>query len=77
MRTRAVACYDAGVDGLCFWDCQGRASRLSNWAMHRVLGHREELPHMKPFAESLFRLVPLLELDGYMVRDEQCRPTDG
>ena len=38
MRVRAMACYAAGVDGLNFWDCQNRTTRLSGWAMHRLLG---------------------------------------
>ena len=77
MRIRALACYEAGVDGLCFWDCQGRALRLSNWAMHRLLGHEEELAELKPFADRLFRIVPLIELDGFMAQNEHCKPTDG
>jgi len=77
MRVRAAACYAAGVDGLCFWDCQGRALRLSGWAMHRMLGHKEELDGTKAFADSLFRCVPLVALDGYPVRNEFCLPTDG
>jgi hypothetical protein len=32
MRVRAMACYEAGVDGLSFWDSHGRAMRLSGWA---------------------------------------------
>ena len=77
MRVRAMAHYDAGVDGLCFWDCQGRATRLSGWAMHRLLGHRDELAEMKSFADSLFRLVPMTELDGYRLDHEYALPTDG
>ena len=77
MRVRAIACYKEGVDGLCFWDCQARAERLSGWAMHRVLGHREALPHMKPYADSLFKREPLLTLDGSDVQSEFGMPTDG
>lgn len=77
MRVRAMACYESGVDGLCFWDCQGRAPRLSGWAMHRLLGHREELPEMKAFADSLFRLEPMITFDGYRVQHEFCVPSDG
>ncbi|MBT4502015.1 MAG: hypothetical protein HOC74_30060 [Gemmatimonadetes bacterium] len=77
MRIRALACYETGVDGLCFWDCQGRAQRLSGWAMHRLLGHREELDEMKEFADSLFRRTPLIELDGFQAQNEFCVPTDG
>ena len=77
MRVRAMACYEAGVDGLCFWDTHGRVTRLSGWAMHRLLGHKEELADMKPFAESLFRLNPLITLDGFAVQEEYGMPTDG
>ncbi|MBT3343486.1 MAG: hypothetical protein HN712_28875 [Gemmatimonadetes bacterium] len=77
MRIRAKACYDAGVDGLCFWDCQKRSLRLSGWAMHRQLGHRDELGQMKPYAERLFRVVPLKCLDGFDALDPACQPTDG
>ena len=77
MRLRAIACYDAGVDGLCFWDCQARAERLSGWAMHRILGHRDELVNMKPFADRLFRREPLITLDGYDIRNEFGLPSDG
>ena len=77
MRIRAIACYDAGVDGLCFWDCQKRTQRLSVWAMHRQLGHRDELAGMKPFADSLFRREPLITLDGYEIQNEFCLPSDG
>jgi hypothetical protein len=77
MRVRALACYETGADGLCFWDCQGRAPRLSGWAMHRVLGHREELPGMKEWADSLFRVVPMRTLDGFVMGGEWSLPTDG
>ena len=77
MRIRALACYEAGVDGLCFWDTMIRAPRLSGWAMHRLLGHKDELPGMKGFAESLFRVVPMVSLDGYGLDNPYCLPTDG
>jgi hypothetical protein len=77
MRVRAMACYEAGVDGLCFWDCQKRTQRLSGWAMHRLLGQREELAQMKPFADTLFRREPLVTLDGFEIQNEYCLPSDG
>jgi hypothetical protein len=45
--------------------------------MHRLLGHKDELLQMKPFADSLFCIVALIKLDGYMAQNEHCRPTDG
>jgi hypothetical protein len=79
MRIRAKTCYDAGVDGLCFWDTHGRISRLSGWAMHRMLGHRDELdtPEMERFAKSLFRCVPMRSLDGYALGGPWSLPSDG
>ncbi|MBT5873529.1 MAG: hypothetical protein HOH43_08935 [Candidatus Latescibacteria bacterium] len=77
MRIRAMECYDEGVDGLCFWDCQARSERLSGWAMHKKLGQKESLAHMKPFADALFKREQLLTLDGYDVTDEFGLPSDG
>ena len=77
MRVRALSCYEAGIDGLCFWDSHMRASRLSGWAMHRLLGHKEELKDMRGFAGDLFRVVPIISLDGYTVQEEFGLPTDG
>ncbi|NKB69070.1 MAG: hypothetical protein GKR89_18535 [Candidatus Latescibacteria bacterium] len=77
MRRRALACYEEGADGLCFWDCQRRSERLSGWAMHRMLGHRRDLPQMRAWADSLFRRRPLLTLDGYDMQSEFGLPTDG
>ena len=79
MRIRAMTCYEAGVDGLCFWDTHGRISRLSGWAMHRVLGHRNELgnPAMAAFAQSLFQRVPMVSLDGYRMAGPWSLPSDG
>ncbi|MEW6752236.1 MAG: hypothetical protein AB1505_14835 [Candidatus Latescibacterota bacterium] len=74
---RAAACYAAGVDGLCFWDCQGRAPRLSGWAVHRLLGHRDELQALGRWAEALFRCVPMETLDGFVMGTEFSLPTDG
>ena len=79
MCQRAKVCYDAGVDGLCFWDSHGRISRLSGWAMHRLLGHRDKLdsPAMEQIAASLFRCVPLVTLDGYHLDGPWGMPSDG
>jgi hypothetical protein len=77
MRVRALACYAAGVDGLNFWDCQMRTMRLSGWAMHRLLGHRDELAEMESFANGLFCREPLITLDGYETQNEHCMPSDG
>lgn len=77
MRIRAMACYAEGVDGLCFWDAHARSQRLSGWAMHRLLGHRDELKDMKPLADRMFRREPLVSLDGYEVESDFFMPSDG
>ena len=76
-RIRALSCYEAGVDGLSIWDSHWMANRLSGWAMTRLLGHREELPRMKAFAESMYRHVPMTWLDGFMLQNDFGLPTDG
>jgi len=45
--------------------------------MHRVLGHKDDLPELEQFALELFRVVPLVSLDGIMVQHRDCQPTDG
>ena len=72
-----MACYAEGVDGLCFWDAHARSQRLSGWAMHRLLGHRDELKDMKPLADRMFRREPLVSLDGYEVESDFFMPSDG
>ena len=42
-RERALAYYDAGADGLLFWDTYQRHDATSQWETVRRLGHIEEL----------------------------------
>ena len=39
----AQTLYDLGADGLTFWDTYSRVYRISEWAMMKRLGHREEI----------------------------------
>jgi hypothetical protein len=39
----AQTLYDLGADGLTFWDTYSRVFRISEWAMMKRLGHREEI----------------------------------
>ena len=39
----AATLYDLGCDGLALWDTYARVHRISEWAMMKRLGHRDEL----------------------------------
>lgn len=43
-RRRAIEIYDAGAQGIFFWDCYNRNILTQQWATLRRLGHIEELP---------------------------------
>ena len=45
---RAVALYDAGADGITFWDGNSGADRTDRWAIISRLGHVEELREREP-----------------------------
>jgi hypothetical protein len=67
IRRSALGYYAAGVEGFCLWNTDLRVKRPGEWAMWRVLGHREELKHWQGWAERLFRAVPLRFFGGYKV----------
>lgn len=60
--------YDAGADGLCFNDGERRVPRLSEWAIQRQLGHRDELDRLEEEAKSYYRREQLKTLWGYSTR---------
>ncbi|MBL9215608.1 MAG: family 10 glycosylhydrolase [Opitutaceae bacterium] len=64
----ARAHYAAGADGLCFNDAERRAPRLSEWAVHRRLGHRDDLDALEAEAAAYYRRVELKTLMGYSTR---------
>ncbi len=61
--------YDAGADGVCLWDGDGRTPRLSEWAAVQRLGHRDQLDRLIAESPSFYRRVPLRHLAGYSVKE--------
>ena len=76
-RRIAMSYYDAGADGLSFWDSHGRHYRASEWAFLRRLGHRDELLDWQGVGDDNYRVVPLTRLDGFAMGREFSGPTDG
>ena len=50
-RRRAMRCYEAGADGLFFWDAYGRNVLTAQWRTLRRLGHVEELLWTRTYEE--------------------------
>lgn len=65
----AKSYYEAGADGVCLWDGEGRTSRISEWAAVQRLGHRDQLEELAHEAPSFYRRVPLSYLGGISIRD--------
>src|SRR5262249_4965714 len=61
--------YDAGADGFCLWDGDGRPGHVSEWAAICQLGHRDRLPQLIAEAPSYYRRIPLKRLGGLSVKD--------
>ena len=76
-REIAINYYEAGADGLAFWDSYNRYFRTSEWAFLKRLGHRENLKAWKGKGDYNFRVVPLKRLDGYEMGREYSMTTDG
>ena len=65
-KTKALTYYDAGADGVCFWE-GGHANRSAMWSSLKRLGHVDEL---KAWAEQKKRkreprTVNLTRLGGH------------
>ncbi|NVM23637.1 MAG: hypothetical protein HWN68_17880 [Desulfobacterales bacterium] len=60
----ALKYYEAGADGLCFWDSDGRARLTKQWSTLRRLGHLEEIK-TKLEEEPELTLMALKTLFGY------------
>ena len=76
---KAGVMYEAGADGFAFWGL--RHTRISEWAMISMLGHRELLagPESADWiekAKSYYRRVPLKLLNG-LVANPELSYTDG
>jgi len=69
-RRKALAYYEAGADGLFFWDTNARHDTTSMWETIRRLGHIEELKaqakEKKPREEP--RIIKLMKLGGYTMQ---------
>jgi hypothetical protein len=64
----ARAYYEAGADGLSFWDGERRTARISEWAGVRRLGHIDELDRIIQEGPTWFRAVDLKNLGGFNVK---------
>jgi hypothetical protein len=60
--------YQAGADGLCFWDGERRTARISEWAAARSLGHTNKLDYLIKTGPSYYRAVALKKLGGFDVK---------
>ena len=60
--------YAAGADGYILRDGERRLPRASEWAVFRHLGHREMLDYLEREAPGYFRTVPIMRLNGMMVK---------
>ena len=76
-RKVAASYYEAGADGLAFWDSYGRYYRASEWAFVKRLGHRKDLARWERKGRDYYRVFPLERLDGFVMGREFSRPSDG
>jgi hypothetical protein len=60
--------YEAGADGLCFWDGERRTARISEWAAARRLGHVKQLDRLIEEGPSYYRASDLKYLGGFDVK---------
>jgi len=75
-RLKAVECYEAGVDRLCFWDTSTRFIRKSEWRIVARLGRRERLRSWAHKTRRALRVRRLKKLAGMTV-DMRYSFTDG
>jgi hypothetical protein len=64
----AKAYYEAGADGLAFWDGERRTARISEWAAVQRLGHVDQLDRIMAEGPSYFRAVDLKTIGGFDVK---------
>ena len=60
--------YEAGADGLCFWDGERRTARISEWAAAQRLGHVDMLDTIEREGPEYYRAVKLKTLGGFDVK---------
>jgi len=63
----ALSYYQAGAEGFCLWDTDGRIKRPGEWAVWSRLGHRAQLEAWRGSKSRFFRVVPLRTFAGYRV----------
>jgi len=63
-RKIAMSYYDAGADGLAFWDSYGRYFRASEWAFIKRLGHRDDLADWEGVGDDYYKVFLLRRLDS-------------
>ncbi len=75
----AIVEYEAGANGLCFWDTQSLTVRSSEFAVRRDLGHREDLKAWQAAGKGkdYFKIVPLRRLVDYPVDRRYWPLTNG
>ena len=66
-RRRALADYAAGVDGLCFWDTNGRDRFKKEYSMIRRLGHKDDLAGWDDGEGEFFTTRRLISVGGYVL----------
>ena len=64
-RQLALRYYEAGADGLCFWDTNSRAQYRKEFSMIRRLGHRDDLARWDDGHGEYFRTRKLRSVGGY------------
>ena len=76
-RDVAMTYYNAGADGLAFWDSYTRYYRTSGWAFGKRLGHRADLARWESKGDNYFRMVLLKKPDGFPMDFEFAMLSDG
>jgi len=56
--------YAAGANGLCFFDAERTAPRISEWEITSRLGHRDMFEELRNQIPTHWRRVPLKYLNG-------------
>ena len=76
---KAIPHYQAGADGLCFWDTDGRCTRCGEWAVSRDLGHREQLEAWKERGKGrdYFKQVPIHKVADFTLDKRYYPLTNG
>ena len=66
-RLRGIANYEAGADGMCFWDTNGRDLMRKEWSMLRRMGHRDDLADWDDGEGEFWRSRKMISVGGYVL----------